>query len=83
MCSGQKDESNEDEKFKLAAAIKAFYNRNGEPETSDIVKIKTYLNGSDAIKDISPQFVENVNIVLEKYQDNILVMALLKSIVSE
>lgn len=82
MCSGANDESNDDESYKLAAALKAFYHRNSEP-TNDILKIQSYLNGSDAIKDISPQFASNVNIILEKYQNDIYVIPMLKSIVSE
>ncbi|XP_037049880.1 uncharacterized protein LOC119084134 [Bradysia coprophila] len=81
MCSCQKDESKEDnESFELAATLKAFYHGNRQPETSDVVKIQGYLNGTDAIKDISPQFTENVKIVIDKYQDNILVMTMMKSI---
>lgn len=83
MCSGANDESNEEENYKLAATLKAFYHRNSEPTTSDILKIQSYLNGSDAIKDISPQFATNVNIILEKYQNDIYVIPMLKSIVSE
>lgn len=84
MCSCREDESKEDnEHFGTAAALKAFYHGNSQPETSDVVKIQAYLNGTDAIKDVSPQFIENVKIAIDKYQDNILVMAMLKSVVSE
>lgn len=86
MCSCSKDESKEEdsnEQFKLAAALRRFYHGNKGLEVSDVEKIQTYLNGTDAIKDVSPQFVENVKIAMDKYQDNILVMGILKSIVSE
>lgn len=84
MCSCSKDESNADkENFALAAALKAFYYGNRQSEASYVEKIRAYLNGTDAIKDISPQFVENVKIAIDKYQDNILVMGLLRSLVSE
>lgn len=49
----------------------------------DIVLIQNCLNGSDAVKDISPQFVENVYNVLDKYQNNIFVANMLRDIVNE
>lgn len=50
-----------------------------------VAKIQAYLHGSDghSIKDMSPQFIENVNNVLEKYQNNNYVLFHLYSIVSE
>lgn len=84
MCSGfEHGTSKHNEKFKLPAVMQVIYHGNRKSEISDAVKIQTYLNGSVAIKNISPQFIENVNIVLEKYQDNIYVMAMLTDIVSE
>lgn len=56
---------------------------NNEDQTSDVEKIQSYLNGSEAIKDISPQFVENVNIILEKYENNTFVTLYMIGIVSE
>lgn len=69
MCSCRKDESNKD---------------NEKSETSVPAIFQAYLNETeDAIKNVSPQFVENVKIVIEKYQDNILVMTMLVHNVSE
>lgn len=76
MCLSLKDE-NSKETPDIKADIEAHLYGN------DILKIQNYLNGSDAIKEISPQFVEDVNIVLEKYQNNTFVITVLKGVVSE
>lgn len=82
--SGGKDKNDEDIKWaKMMEIHKAIFKENENLETPDIVKIQRHLNGSDAVKDVSPQFVENVNIVLEKYQNNTFVTYMIEGIVSE
>lgn len=48
-----------------------------------ISELDTFLNGSDAIKDINPEFIEDMKIILEKIEDNLYVTALVLDIVSE
>lgn len=42
-----------------------------------------YLNGSYAIKDISPQFVEDVQLILEKFDNNTYVTSKILAVVSD
>lgn len=83
MCSSSKDDDAK-EKSRLLENSKAAVKRR-DAENPSVAKLKTYLDGCDghAIKDISPQFIENVNNVLEKYQNNNYVLSHLYSIVSE
>lgn len=50
---------------------------------SEFLEIQKYLNGTDAIKDVSPQFVKNVYTIFEKFQDNVFVKKQIKGMVSK
>lgn len=39
-------------------------------EYYNISDLNTYLNGSDAIKDMGQEFVEDIQLILEKFHDN-------------
>lgn len=59
------------------------YVKRRDSNNPNAAKIRVYLHGNDSIKDISPQFVENVNNVLEKYENNTFVLYTLSNMVSE
>lgn len=80
MCSSSKDDSDEERSRFVEIIRDGVRMRNAKNPSA--AKIQAYLQGH-AIKDISPQFIENVNNVLEKYQNNNFVLLQLTRIVSE
>lgn len=83
MYSTSTDEESK-EKLKFLEQVRDAVKRKNA-EMPSVAKIQAYLNGSDGhvIKDMSPQFIENVNNVLEKFQNNNYVVYHLYAIVSE
>lgn len=51
-------------------------------EYYNISELNTYLNGSDAIVDIGQEFVEDVQIILEKFDDNTYVTKIILEMVN-
>lgn len=51
-------------------------------EYYNISDLNTYLNGSDAIKDMGQEFVEDVQMILEKFDDNTYVTKTVLQLVS-
>lgn len=49
----------------------------------EIPDLNTYLNGSDAIKDIGSEFVDDVKLILEKFQNNPFMSRIILVLVSE
>lgn len=48
----------------------------------ELSDLSEYLNGSEAIKDIGPEFVEDVRIILEKFHNNPYVIRYMTEFVS-
>lgn len=47
-----------------------------------ISDLDTYLDGNDALKDINPEFIEDVKFILEKFDDNLYVTGHMLTMVS-
>lgn len=48
-----------------------------------IPDLNTYLNGNGAIKDIGPEFVEDVQLILKKFDNNTFVTRNIMELVSD
>lgn len=87
------DHIQRDEKSSIAEIVRNLNSKVRDPETPDVIKElrksyedefqHTIYDLSNAIKDASPQFIEDMNIILQTYENNTFVEVLLDNMVIE